>query len=287
MNKRVQGILYMIGASIGYGFLSIFIKLGINSGLNGLYISGVAFLLAAILLWSMVFISKKKIYLSLVFLNICAIANIAIFYFQVKAVQTISVSLFTILYYTYPFFIIIVSRFLLDQKVNKLKLLSLTLSIFGVVLTIGIFQNAFIKFSVIGIIYALLSAFSNSIFFISIQRALKENDDKTSLAYIYSVTTVVYLATCLFTGQLTNLPNVTQISYIILLAVVSFTFAGIFNAKGIELIGASTASIISLIQPIIVLVVANMIFGDLMTVMQMFGGVLIILSLVVTIFDKE
>ena len=279
--------MYVAIATIGYSFATIFIKLGINSGLDGLYISGTAFLLATIIFWFIVFIRKRKLHFSLLYLNICAFANIVIYYFQTKALETLSVSLFIIIYFTYPIFVLVFSSLIYKQKTSKNKLFALIFSICGLILSIGLLQECSVKISTFGVIFSLLASFANSCFFISLQKLLKDDDAITSQAYIFSITTIFLIATCTVSGHWTINLSLIQLLYILLLSIVSLLLSAAFMAKGINTVGASTASIVNIFQPIITLTAARLLFGDSMTVLQMLGGVLIFIGLIIMILDKK
>lgn len=286
MSNIKLGIIYVIIATLGYSLINIFMKLGINSGLNGLYITGTAFLISSLIFWIIIFATRRTTNFSYLYLNICAVASIGIYYFATKALNLVSASLYTIIFFTYPIFTIILSRIFFKNRISKIKLLSLIISMFGLCLTIGIFQEGLIKFSTLGAIYSLITALATSVYYISLQKALEKTDSIASNAYVFSITAVFCILYCVFTGQFTITPSVVQISYIVLLALISFTLAATFMVKGISMVGADTASIVNLFQPPITLILAYIIFKDHMTFVQIIGGILILASLFVLGMEK-
>lgn len=287
MNKRLAGIIYVIIATLGYSLVTIIIKLATNTGMDGNFTTGIVFIIAAVIFGIITMVKKYEIRMPSLYLNICVIATIGVFFFTVKALERISVSLNTVLYFTFPIFIVLLNVFLFRQKISSRNLISLVFSICGLILSIGILQITSVKFNVFGIIYSLLASFSNAVYFISIQRALKKAKSTVCLSYIYFLTSAFLLGFCAITGEWTYRLNASQILIILTFAIMLTVIPSSFMTKGIEIVGAATASIVNLLQPICTIIVAKLLFGDSMTISQTLGGLLVFVGLILLVTDKE
>lgn len=287
MNKRLVGIIYVIIATLGYSLVSVIIKLATNTGMDGNFTTGIAFIIAAVIFGIITVIKKYEIGIPSLYLNICVVATIGVFFFTIKALESISVSLNTVLYFTFPIFIVIINVFLFRQKISSRNLISLVFSIGGLILAIGVFKIASVKYNIAGIIYTLLAAFSNAVYFISIQRALEKAKNTVCLSYIYFLTSIFLVLYCLITGGWTYSLNVNQILIVLTFAILLIVIPSSFMTKGIEIVGASTASIVNLLQPICTIIVAKLLFDESMTISQTFGGLLVFIGLILLVTDKE
>jgi drug/metabolite transporter (DMT)-like permease len=61
-------------------------------------------------------------------------------------------------------------------------------------------------------------------------------------------------------------------------AIVSILIPQIAFAAGLKYLNASTASIISVMEPVIAIVAAFLILGESLSVIQMFGGLMVLLA---------
>lgn len=287
MNQRLVGIIYVIIATLGYSLVAIIIKLATNTSMDGNFTTGISFIIAAVIFGVITVIKKYEIRIPSLYLNICVVATIGVFFFQIKALESMSVSLNTVLYFTFPIFIVLLNVFLFRQKISSRNLISLVFSICGLILAIGIFQIASIKYNIIGVIYTLLAAFSNAVYFISIQRALEKAKNTVCLSYIYFLTSIFLVGFCLITGGWTYNLNVNQILIILTFAILLIVIPSSFMTKGIEIIGASTASIVNLLQPICTIIAARLLFDESMTVSQFLGGLLVFIGLIILVTGKE
>ncbi len=166
-----NSFLLIILLTLFWGINFPILKIGLNYE-PGLYIMFFRILVAVLFVF-IVFRKKIKFPKSLrinILIFIFGLFNMILF-FGLWSIgeETENASLSSIIIYTYPIIAIVLARILLDDKLNKYKILSLVLGFAGMVI---IFSNQLlIKFN-IGLVYLLIAAISFSIGIIFMKKYL-------------------------------------------------------------------------------------------------------------------
>lgn len=135
--QQFTGIICIILAGIGFGFLGIFGRLAFDSGISVGELLTFRFTFAGLILFlgllsfkrSLLRLSRKQFLISLG-LGAGGYAVFSTLYF--KSIQGLSVSLAALLLFTFPIFVNLGSHFILKEKMSRKQLLSLVLACFGI-----------------------------------------------------------------------------------------------------------------------------------------------------------
>jgi len=85
----------------------------------------------------------------------------------------------------------------------------------------------------------------------------------------------------LINGKLMPVKNINIIGVILILGVFSTIVSILSFATGLRLLGATKTAIISVLEPVFTVTLAYLVFKEKLNLIQVFGGILIILSIVV------
>jgi DME family drug/metabolite transporter len=218
-------------------------------------------------------------------LGIAAVAfmvfSLAIFY----AFDMITVALALLIFYMYPALVTLISGITGKERFTVSKVLALLLALAGSLLAVmgGYFGGGDVQVNLIGVALAALAAIADTVYF------LVGRDGYPDVPPIYATTfflvagTVVFALIALFTGGGEALihPLVQPAVLPILI------FAGIFGAavptvmilSGIRIIGSSRAAILALTEPVAGVVIAMLILSQPLLPVQIIGGVLVLVAL--------
>jgi drug/metabolite transporter (DMT)-like permease len=280
MNQH-KGLLAILISAAGYGTAAIFAKLAFAQGLDTFNVLTVRYSLAALVMWSYLLatgqhqpVQKKDriwILLAALFGNIL----IPILYFQ--GLQRLPISLFAILSYIYPAFVILISWAFLREKLggHQWTALLLTLGGCGVM-----YWSREIRYDLVGVALALGASFSYSLYILGIARGLKAFSPARAMTYTITIAAGAFIITGLISGRLI-MPSPTGWGILGLMAIFSTAAASIAFFTGIRLIGPSRAALISTIEPVFTIILAMLIFQEPIAGQQALGAGMVILALLI------
>jgi drug/metabolite transporter (DMT)-like permease len=184
---------------------------------------------------------------------------------------------------TSPIFVVILSPFLLKENINRKIGIAFVISLIGIIL---IFDPVKILQSVIsiGILAGLLMGFSSGMNSIA-GRKLKDDYSPYSLVFLGSLIGMILIAPTLFFINL-SIPSLYSILVIVLISIVGVT-GGIAIFYSLKYIKAQSVSIILLLEPLISIIAAFIIFSEVPSILTIFGGALLLISDVIIIRNQK
>lgn len=198
-----------------------------------------------------------------------------------SAINETSISVATILLYTAPAFVTILSRFIFKELLTVRKVLALFITLIGCSFVIGVLPHTNESISLYGLILGLGSGLFYALYSIFGKFALKKYNSLTVTAYTFLFAAVavtpfsgLWLATSLFW-------DIKVWIYIIGLGFLSTMLPFIFYTKGLNTIESSQASIIATIEPVVAALVGFLIFHEKLNVWQYFGIFLVIAAVII------
>ncbi|WP_371362838.1 hypothetical protein SRRS_38900 [Sporomusa rhizae] len=282
MSPQHIGALLVAASAAGFATLGIFLKFAYAAGANTITILTGRFLLAAICL---VLILKyrgislkidNKLKTKLFLLGAMGYGSMSMLY--ALSVMHLPASLAVMLLYTYPAIVSVLSFLMGDEKYSWQKGLSLAICFAGLSLVLGIsFDNA----DIAGITFGLAAALVYSIYIVIGNRLLKNTDSLITTVYVCSSAAIVFVVFGLSTNTLIfNLPVQGWLSII---AIALFaTIVGIMSFfAGMSKVGATNASIISTLEPVITALLSVALLDETITPLQIGGGALILGGIII------
>lgn len=287
--KNYKGILFAILASVAFGLMPIFAKFAYINGSNPNTVLFFRFTIAALVL--LVYLVCKKVSIKVTRKQFLLLFVTGLIGYTITT-QTLfmsynylGVGLATTLHFIYPAFVCIVEYIFLKQKMSRNKLLSLIFAGLGVYALIAFENNTL---SALGLFLAVFSGIAYGINIIMLaMKQIKDIDNRVITMYITFGAAVGMLIYSLIDGSLvTKITINLGISYI-LIAVISTILSMILLLKGIEMIGASSTSILGTFEPIVSIIMGIVVFGEELTFALIIGTVLILISTIILSKDKS
>ncbi|MDW7986584.1 MAG: EamA family transporter [Nitrososphaerota archaeon] len=179
-----------------------------------------------------------------------------------------------LLNYLAPIFVALAAPLVLKEKVRKITMISLMLSITGVLMML---YNQFGEVNWIGISYGLLSSLFYAIF-ILLSKKIREGVSS------YILASYTYIFTLIFLGMFTIFMSYDLYlgeyfpPQLILMGVINTAFAVTIYFHGLGLIEAQRAVILTYLEPVTAAVLGTIILGQMLSSETLIGGILIILA---------
>jgi drug/metabolite transporter (DMT)-like permease len=277
MSTKLFGFGLIVVSAVSFGFMPIFATLSYRNGLDVKTILLFRFLIAAVLLnlylwWRGYRYPRGKTLIILTTMGAILYAVQAFSYFT--AVGLIGSSLTSILLYTYPAIVLLLSIALLKSRIQRVDIFALGLTTIGAILVIGLrFQNS----DIIGIILGLTAAVVYSLYILIGTKAMQRIDPLVASTVIISSAAFVYTAYGL-SIQLEIPQAPTQWLLLVAIALVSTILAIATFFYGLKIIGPVKASMISTLELITTLLFSYLLLDEQIGTMQILGSILILLA---------
>lgn len=281
LSSETKGRIEVILASLAFGFLGIFGKFAFENNVSVGQLLTFRFLLATLALWLWLFvfkrhlikISKKQLFITSM-LGIFGYAFFSTLYFE--AVRGISVALAALLLYTYPIWVTLFSAlFKLEQITLKDWLILITASTGLVLVLWGNIEAS----NLMALFFGLGSGLFYALYILASGQFQKDIKPITSTLYVITFCTIALavfhrpdLGHFLSLGQ-NALMAVGGLTFICTILPLTLILAGLQKLK------SSEAALLTMIEPITAVVMAQIIFDEKMNFMQLIGALLILSSL--------
>ena len=281
MNSKWKGSILVLISAISFGLMPVFARFAYSKGVDVPELLFVRFSLAFLFMGFFLKISGKnsippKRYL-LVLLALGGFGYFlqSILYFT--ALFYIPVSLAALVLYTYPAFVMAGSLILRLEKISFSIVFSLMLTIIGLFLV----ANPILNVASLGILIGLGAAITYTIYILVSTKVLNGVSGELGSFYVMGAASLSFFVSNLFTNNF-NFGWTLEAWIWVLLITVICTFIAIATFfQGIKKIGPSRSSILSSIELVTSVLVASLVFNDILNFTQLVGGVLIFLATII------
>lgn len=284
MNKTHLGYLLTTLSALAFASMSLFIKMGYDAGMSAWSFSLVQSSFALTFLLILLRRERRASTFrgavpAIGFFLLCG-ATSAIS-FNVALVH-LSMSLATILLFTYPVFTALGAWAILGQRPSRYQGAALLLTLTGAVLTANLAEIRSGEISLLGLGLALLAAVAHGLYMVTGERIAGRltATTATTLTRIAILSGSILLNPRVFA----EVPHISSTGWIISLvaAVVSGVAPFLFLNQGIGLIGANRAAIVSVAELPFALGLGLLFQGDIIHPTQLIGAALIIAAVIVS-----
>ena len=284
---RSTGTLLCVGSAAGFGAMAVFGKLAYDEGTTVGTLLAVRFSLAALMFWGLVLAGGELRELRKLTRRDVAIAlGLGAFGYAAQAgcffaaLDRIDASLLSLLLYTFPAMVAVAAIVLGRERADSRRFWALELASIGLVLVLA---NA--KAGAIDAPGAALALGAAMIYtaYILVSQGIAGRIRPTLLSAIVCTGAAVTLTLGssvlgdLRPGEVTaaGWGWLAGISVVSTVAAVSLFFAGL------KRVGPTTASILSTAEPVVTVILAFLVFGELLGALQLLGGGLVIAAVLV------
>ncbi|HYF78354.1 MAG TPA: DMT family transporter [Symbiobacteriaceae bacterium] len=289
MNKTHLGYLLTMVSALAFASMSLFIKMGYDAGMSAwsfsLIQSSFALTLLLVLLRRERRASTFQGARPAIALFLISGATSAIS-FNLALVH-LSMSLATILLFTYPVFTALGAWAMLGQRPSRYQSAALLLTLTGAVLTANLVEIRSGDISLPGLGLALLAAVAHGIYMVTGERI----SGRLTATAATTLTRIAILSGSILLNPrvFAEIPHVSAAGWLISLvaAVVSGVAPFLFLNQGIGLIGANRAAIVSVAELPFALGLGLLFQGDVIHPTQLVGALLIVAAVVVSQRDTK
>ncbi len=272
-----KGKLFLVLSAFFFGILPVFASVAYRGGINGVTLSFLRSFISVPVLYAMIradkkslHLTRKQLYAVIKLSTIGGALPIVLLYLSYNFIPT---GLATTLHFVYPLVIVLLSAIIYREKMSRITLCSVLF------VTIGIFMftDLNVKASKIGIIFALLSGIFYSFYVIYIDHSGLDRMDYIVLTfYIMLIMSVAIFIFGLAVGGISFDFKPVSWSFATIISLITTLGATPLLQMGIRYEGASTAGIISSVEPITTIVLGAIFLGEIIGTGQIIGGALIL-----------
>ena len=283
--NTLGGILLVALSATVIGFMPIFAKTAYATGTSTYTLLFLRFLIAASAMFLLIFLRKlkmptKKEMLLYLLLGVAGDAGQSYCYFA--ALNHTSSGVVSLLLYTSPAMVMVVSVLWLKEKFTVQKGIALCLALIGSAVIIGAEFDA----NPTGIILSVLSAVFYTAHIVLGAKVIKEGEELQASAFVMLGSASVFGILNLFTG----FTPPTQLSGFVSIGMVALvsTAVGFWSFYvGIKKTGASTASLVATLEPVVTVFSSAIILSETLTKNTVIGGCLVIAALIITALGSK
>ena len=282
MQEKNRGAWFIVASATGFASLGILIKRAFAGGANISTILAGRFLIAALLL--LIYLKVRRVplvisaksTLQLTLMGAVGYGGMSMLY--ANSIHYLPASLTGMLLYTYPALVTVLAVLVGDERFTFQKGAALLLCSAGLVLLLGAsFDGARRE----GVLSVLGAAVIYSGYIIIGNRILKNLDPLVTSLYVCASAGLAFLCYGLATGEF--LLTMTPAGWLSILGIAVFpTLFGVIGFfAGLRLIGATNASIISTLEPLITVLLSALLLNEHITAVQGLGGAVLLSGAVI------
>ena len=276
----------VLGSATGFATLAIFAKLAYKSGLGTEQTLAFRFLLAAIGMWILAtLIGQSPLRLArsqlatLVALGGLVYTAQALTYFV--ALRSLHASLVVLIAYIYPSLVVVAGWIFLRRSVSPWHWVALAASFAGVALLVGgaNFQLAWPL--VWPLVLAIASPMIYTGYILIGERVMSSTPAIAASAVIMSGAAVAFCLLAALNHELALPGDASGWAVGVGIALFPTMVAISLFMAGLPRVGAARAALLSTVEPVITVLLAVVLLGDRLSVVQVIGGALVLLAVIV------
>jgi len=277
-----------IGSAAGFGAMAVLGKLAYGEGTTVGTLLAVRFAFAAALFWALVFASGEAAagLRGLTRRDVAIALGLGAFGYAAQAgcffaaLERIDASLLSLLLYTFPSMVAVAAIVLRRERADARRFVALALASGGLVLVLANAKAG--TLDPLGAGLALAAALVYTTYILTSQGIAGRISPTLLSALVCTGATVTLTAGSSLLGEL-HPEEVTLAGWgwLLGIAVVSTVAAVSLFFAGLKRVGPTTASILSTVEPVVTVILAFLVFGELLGTLQLLGGALVIAAVLV------
>lgn len=291
MGKRSLGILCILLAALCWGFLPLLTRSLSALGISPAASATMRALVAAVILVILgcakkdsLRFSSSKMLLYMAVMGIFTTAGMYLFY--MSAVDLLSTAMASMLLYTAPAFVILLSRIFYQEPITGKKLLCLILTLAGSALVVRIYDPASLFVNAAGIALGLASGVCYSLVTVMGRKALLYCSS-TAVA-TWPVISGTLILVCITPPWQIDMSSPVLIVLYLLLGLIGSVLPLLLYNKGLALgVEGGQAGILATIEPVVATLTGVVAFGDVLEGLQIAGIVSVLAGAALISFSKK
>lgn len=282
------GYLFILISATAFGLMPIFALYAYDQNVSVNTLLFLRFTFATIMFFSYLVFSKKLVAITkkqlLLFVLLGGVLYMLQSSFYFSSVKYIPASLAALILYLYPVFVAMLSFFINKEQLTKNIIISILLSLVGIVLVLGAPAE---NMNLFGIILALAAAIVYSIYIIVGGRVSIEVPPLITSAYISLFASISFLLVGVSTSTIHIHFNFIGWVSILGISIISSVISmGTFFA-GVKLIGPTKGAVLSMVEPVVTITFSTILFHENMSYLQIIGGTVVLGGALLVVLTSE
>lgn len=285
---RLKGILYTILSGLLYGFAPVICGLTYAYGNNA---TTTAFFRGFFVLPILsVLMIKKKISFKISWNDFIKIAIVSLFGQVITtillygSIEYVGAGTSTTLHFLYPLVVTLICHYVYKDVLTKTHIIALTIALLGIAMFLDL--NDLTKLT--GVLMAIASSITFAVYLVGVEKLhLSKINDLKLTFYISLCMCVFTFIYGTFTNQLVLVQPLQSYFYLVLIAILAQLCAVTFLKKGIEILGSSLASLLSMFEPVTSVIFGVLLLNEELTLLKVIGCILILFSISLLIKKDE
>ncbi len=281
-----RNYLYVVLAAVFWGTMGIFVNVLSSMGLTT---AQIAMLRAAtsLIFTTTIILSKNRELFKInlrdiwMFLGSGIISYFLFTNCYFAAIRSVGVAVSSVLLYTSPIFVTLMSCILFREKMTGRKLICLALAVGGCALVSGLASGNVGDVSAIGILLGLASGFAYALYSIFSTYALRKYQPLTVTFYTFLFGTAASLVTSLSTTVFDAVSSVSGVLWVIALGIISGALPYFFYTVGLAKVKPSHAAVIATVEPVVASLIGIFLFRENADIFTLLGIVFIISAAII------
>jgi drug/metabolite transporter (DMT)-like permease len=206
-----------------------------------------------------------------------------LFYFY--ALKTLSAGLTTVILFAHPVLVAILAIIIFKEKFAPRLFVGLVFALLGIGLISGLGGNTS-NLSSSGVFFAILSCICYAIYGLIGQKTVSSAGPLSISATLSLLAVIIIIP--IYHNDLDFVYNLTlqQILVTMSIAIMNTLLAVFFFLKGLQKIGASRATLISTVEPVLCLFISYLILDETLKPLELIGSVLVFISMLLAVFSR-
>lgn len=295
-HNRIAGILMVVVAAIAFSFKAVIIKLAYRHGVDAVTLLALRMIFSAplflILAWWAVRdpavqpLSREDLR------SVALLGFIGYYlasYFDFLGLQYVTAALERLLLFIHPTFVLLLSALLFKRRITRRDVVAVGLSYLGIALVFGHDVATQPGNILLGSFWVLLSALFYSGYLLGSGRIVGRVGSVRFACYAGLVSCAAVVAHYLITRDLALIFRQPAAVYwlALLMAAFSTVLPIVLTSEGIRRIGASHASIVASIGPIVTIFLGFLFLGEEITALQLAGAGLVMAGILAISLQRK
>ena len=276
------GVLLVLTSAVCFGFMPIFARLAYAQGVG---VDGLLFVrfLLAFLIMGVILVASRRLVLPRMWDLLVLVVLGAVVYFLQAILYFTSllyspVAVVALLLYTYPVLVTVSVSVLGWERISGKLAGAVAIAILGLLLIANPFGNP-VGF---GAILAFGSAVTYTVYMLSGSKILRRVRGDVAAFYVIGAASVSFGLTGEFTGTFHLNWGLMGWFWVATITVLCTVFGITAFFIGLSMIGPSRAALISIMEPATAVFASVLLFGNALSALQWFGGLLILAATTAT-----
>ena len=295
-HNRIAGILMVVVAAVAFSFKAVIIKLAYRHGVDAVTLLALRMIFSAplflILAWWAVRGPGVQPLSNEDLRSVAILGFIGYYlasYFDFLGLQYVTAALERLLLFIHPTFVLLLSALLFKRRITRRDVVAVGLSYLGIALVFGHDVATQPGNVLLGSFWVLLSALFYSAYLLGSGRIVGRVGSVRFACYAGLVSCAAVVAHYLITRDLALIFTQPAAVYglALLMAAFSTVLPIVLTSEGIRRIGASHASIVASIGPIVTIFLGFLFLGEEITVLQLAGAGLVMAGILAISLQRK